>query len=98
MTKGPLPVCFHCARLDEFPWCSAFGEETIPIEIASGENDHSAPFEGDHGRLFKQATLSEKRAINARHGYKLTMDTPDDPDTGKQDEIAQRYPQAADRK
>jgi len=77
---GPLPVCFHCARLDVFPYCEAFGPDVeIPTEIASAADNHSEPFDGDHGLLFKQATLAEKYALNERNGLPRTMGTPADP-------------------
>lgn len=69
MTTGPMPVCFDCARLRRFPYCTAFGPEVeIPDEIANSMLDHREPFDGDHGRLFQQATLAEKQRINRAHG------------------------------
>lgn len=48
------PVCARCRHYD---WstiraCSAF-PDGIPPEIFLGENDHTQPYEGDHGILFE---------------------------------------------
>ncbi len=47
------PTCFNCIHLqdDEKYKCKAF--ELIPDEIWEGENDHTKPFKGDNGILFK---------------------------------------------
>lgn len=54
MVSGPRPVCFGCKRLIEELGsfiCDAF-PDGIPEAIASGENDHSKPVQGDGGLLF----------------------------------------------
>ena len=50
------PVCVYCRhwRLREGRTCAAFPEpDSIPLEIWCGENDHQAPFPGDHGIQFE---------------------------------------------
>ena len=46
------PVCFQCRHFFFFPFCAAF-PDGIPVKIRVGENDHSAPFPGDHGIQFR---------------------------------------------
>ena len=48
------PICSFCSRLDltKERGCEAF--KTIPLEIWLGENDHTKPYEGDNGILFKK--------------------------------------------
>jgi hypothetical protein len=46
-------VCFRCANLTDGVdhRCRAF-PDGIPWPIWDGENDHKAPYEGDHGIQF----------------------------------------------
>jgi hypothetical protein len=57
-TELPIfsPVCAYCKhlRVDEGRTCDAFPErDSIPLEIWLGENDHQAPYPGDHGIQFE---------------------------------------------
>ena len=52
------PVCCRCAHLvlnKDATWsCAAYPEpDSIPMPIWKGENDHQAPYAGDHGVRFK---------------------------------------------
>lgn len=47
------PVCTWCAHYQGARTCAAF-PDGIPPEIFLGENDHTQPYEGDHGILFEQ--------------------------------------------
>lgn len=50
------PTCSLCVRLKrgaDRPQCEAF--DTIPMAIWVGANDHTAPYDGDHGLRFKPA-------------------------------------------
>jgi hypothetical protein len=49
------PHCETCARRNPYllGQCEAF-PEGIPMPILLGENDHTKPFEGDHGLQYKE--------------------------------------------
>lgn len=47
-------VCVRCVhKFSGANGCDAFPTGGIPLEIASGKNDHSLPFPGDHGVVFE---------------------------------------------
>ena len=46
-------LCTHLLRWAAPPKCEAFKDETIPMEIWGGENNHTKPVNGDHGLTFK---------------------------------------------
>ncbi len=50
------PVCTYCANNRGFRVCRAF--DVIPMDIWSGENDHSESFLGDNGIRFKEVKQS----------------------------------------
>lgn len=46
--------CAHWNNKKHYRGCDAFpGEDTIPIEIWNGENDHTQPYPGDNGIQFE---------------------------------------------
>lgn len=50
------PVCMLCKhlRFNEGRTCDAYPkEDSIPMEIWTGENNHRKPFTGDHGIQFE---------------------------------------------
>ena len=56
------PICSYCihANWSETRCCKAFPEpEGIPLEIWNGENNHMAPFTGDHGIQFERVVPSK---------------------------------------
>src|SRR6266508_464423 len=67
------PVCMYCVHLhlDEGRTCDAFPEQdSIPLAIWLGENDHRQPFPGDHGIRFEPVQLPtqpEKAAGSTAH-------------------------------
>ncbi len=50
------PICTYCLHWVGIPGkrkCKAF--EDIPIEIWTGLNNHTKPYEGDHGVQFEKS-------------------------------------------
>lgn len=52
------PVCSLCANFQGQRKCRAF-PEGIPLEIWTGENDHTKAIDGDNGILFEQIELKQ---------------------------------------
>ena len=55
------PVCCRCTHFDfstavTHRRCAAYPER-LPDEIWRGDNDHTAPYPGDHGVTFKQRVV-----------------------------------------
>jgi len=57
------PTCAYCKRLhrDQLRSCDAFpANESIPLPIWQGENNHIAPYPGDNGIQFERMLASEE--------------------------------------
>ena len=60
---GKAPICMKCKRYRDKDGkqgmnCDAY-PNGIPIEILTGEHDHTEPYEGDHGIQFEPVEDSE---------------------------------------
>jgi hypothetical protein len=62
-------VCTFCRHLDVSAdrKCAAF-PSGIPLPIWMGENDHHAPFPGDHGIQFDPVLEAESLSAVSKHG------------------------------
>lgn len=55
------PICFKCKHFDmNTSLCAAFGNEDIPDDIITGENDHSKPFEGQKNDIVFEPIETKK--------------------------------------
>ena len=52
--------CLRCKHFKDFLKCNAF-LKGIPEEILTGEHDHTKPFKGDNGILFKPLEELEEK-------------------------------------
>lgn len=62
-------ACVFCRHLnlDGERACAAF-PASIPLPIWLGENDHHAPFPGDHGIQFDSVLGTESLSAVSKHG------------------------------
>ena len=51
--------CLSCIHYDGFWKCDAYSVK-IPVEIATGQHDHTRPFPGDHGIQFEPIEAPKK--------------------------------------
>ncbi len=49
---GGEPQCSGCAHANADNTCKAY-PDGIPLEIVSGEHDHTEPYPGDNGMRYK---------------------------------------------
>jgi hypothetical protein len=56
-------VCTFCAHAipAQYRRCRAFDPDPIPLEIWTGENDHTQPYPGDHSLLFEPREGTARR-------------------------------------
>ena len=55
-------ICSFCKHFKSVYKCAAFSDD-IPIEIWTGQNDHTTPYPGDNGIQFEP--IAEQEADNA---------------------------------
>jgi hypothetical protein len=53
--QSPIPICNTCKHFKKESWtCDAF-RDGIPVEIISGESDHSKPLPGQGNQIVYEA-------------------------------------------